>query len=271
MAFERAKAALIDTRFADLRWVPETGSTNADMEGLLARPDPGASPEGAVVLLAGHQKAGRGRLDRAWVAPAGASILMTIGLPLVGFPAPRRTLLTAALALSVTDAAPDLRIKWPNDLVAVGVGSDGGDRKVGGILAEVHPIPARGDCVLLGLGLNLNWPGIPDDLAAVATSLNLCRGVEVDPDAVAADLLSALDSRWLAPLESTSPSIDALLEAYRDRSATLGRPVRVELPGGELLGTARDVDDRGALVVEDDRGARHTVTVGDVVHLRPTD
>jgi len=271
MAFERAKAALVGTRFSDLRWVAGTGSTNADMLGLLAERAGVPGPATPIVLLADHQSAGRGRLDRTWEAAPGSSLLMTIGLPLADLPVPRRTLLTAALAVSVTDAQPELRIKWPNDLVAVGVGADGGDRKVGGILAEVHTVAGVGDCALLGMGLNVNWPQIPDDLDGIATSLNLLLGGDVDREVLVAELLVALDSRWLPLVGNRAGGIEEFLDAYRARSATLGRRVRVELPGAELFGTAVDIEPDGALVIEDDQRVRRAVTVGDVVHLRPTD
>ncbi len=276
MSFERAKAALVGTRFADLRWVPTTGSTNADMLGLLREQGAGtptgqARPARPIVLVADHQSAGRGRLDRTWEAPAGASILMTIGMSVDDVAPERRTLLTAALAASVADAQPELRIKWPNDLVAVGAGDDGGDRKVGGILAEVHAVGGLGDCVLLGMGLNVNWPEIPADLAGIATSLNLVLGGDVDRDVLLADLLITLDTRWLPLVGPAAPSVEEFVAAYRARSATLGRRVRVELADAVLVGTAVDIEDDGALVVEDDQRVRRTVTVGDVVHLRPTD
>ncbi len=271
MAFERAKAAVAGTRFADLRWVAETGSTNADVAGLLAAPaqDP-AADGGAVVLVADHQTAGRGRLDRTWEAPPGGSVLMSVGMAVGGVPSERRTLLTAALALAVTDAAPALRVKWPNDLVAVGAGADGSDRKVGGILAEALTVPGRGDCVVVGLGLNVNWPAVPSELEGIATSLNLVLGGAVDREELVGGLLVALDATWLPRLEPAAP-VSGFLDAYRDRSATLGRRVRVELPAGELLGVAAEVGPTGALVVVDDDGRSHEVTVGDVVHLRPTD
>ena len=68
-----ATRAVTGTRFTDVRWVTETGSTNKD---LLAEAVAGAS-EG-VVLVADHQTAGRGRLDRTWSAPPGASLLVSV-------------------------------------------------------------------------------------------------------------------------------------------------------------------------------------------------
>ena len=270
MGFDRAKAALVGTRFADLRWVASTGSTNADVVGLLA--DGGEGPAGPpIVLVADHQTAGRGRLDRSWESPPGGSILLSIGMSMAGIPVERRTLLTSALAVAVTDAAPELRIKWPNDLVAVGAGADGTDRKVGGILAEAHAVAGRGDCVVIGLGLNANWPSVPAELDGIATSLNLLLGGDVDREVVVAELLVALDATWLPLIGAGARSVDEFLDAYRARSATIGRRVRAELPGGDLRGTAVDIAPSGALVVEGDDGRRHTVTAGDVVHLRPTD
>ncbi|UDY35589.1 biotin--[acetyl-CoA-carboxylase] ligase [Dermatobacter hominis] len=275
MPFERAKAALTGTRFADLRWVDETGSTNADVVSILGSQDP-SEDRRPVVLVAGHQTAGRGRRDRTWEAPPGSSLLMTVGLPVGDIDPARWPLVNAAVALAVVDAAPDLRVKWPNDLVAPGVGADGADLKVGGILAELHQdLGGLGPCLVVGLGLNLNWGAMPDELVATATSLDILLGGHVDAEVVVTDLLVSLDSRWLGQLGRSTPNVDRLLDAYRSRSATIGRRISVELEAGTgeglLTGTAVDVDASGALVVEDDAGEVRTVTVGDVVHLRPTD
>lgn len=271
MSFERAKAALSGTRFADLRWVEETGSTNADVLELIAA---SGVVHRSIVLVADHQTAGRGRMQRVWEAPPGTSVLMSIGIPVDDVPAARRTLLTTALALAVTDARPELRLKWPNDLVvpsaptAVGDPADPlGYRKVGGILAESHRIGA-GEWVVLGIGLNVNWPEVPAELAALATSIDRVVGHEIDREDLVAAVLGAFDARWL-PLVEGADQRRELLAAYRERSSTLGGRVRVELPDGELVGTATDVTTEGALVVRDDDGVVHTVTVGDVVHLRP--
>lgn len=266
VSFERAKAQVAGTRFADLRWVAETGSTNADVRELLAGRASGGQP---VVLVADHQTAGRGRLERSWEAPPGTSVLMTIGLPADGLVARRRTLLTTALALSVTEVRPELTIKWPNDLVVPAPAGDPlGYRKLGGILAEVHHLDSAGQWALLGIGLNVNWPEIPTELQGSATSLNQVVGAEVDREELVAGILRSFDQVWLPVLERPEPPRDLHL-AYRSRSATLGRQVRVELPDGQILGVATDVDDDGALVLTDDSGTTRTVTVGDVVHLRP--
>lgn len=276
MSFERAKAAVSGSRFADLRWVETTGSTNADVARILLERGPG-DPRTPVVLIAGHQSAGRGRRDRTWDAPAGASLLMSIGVSVAHLAPEHWSSVNAALALAATDAAPSLRIKWPNDLVAAGAGLDGADLKVAGILSEIHPgADGIGPWLIAGIGMNLNWKEMPGVLATTATSLDIVLGGDVDAEVLVSDLLISLDSRWLALIERPAPAIEELLDAYRSRSATIGRSVNVELDpaaGGDalLVGTAVDIDSTGALVVEGADGARRTVTVGDVVHLRPTD
>ena len=266
MTTERAKTALAGTRFAHLDWVPETGSTNAD---LVAAAVAGA---GDRALVADHQHAGRGRLERRWEAPPGASLLMSV-LVRPPFPATGAHLLSTALGLAAVEALDELAgvvvgLKWPNDVVAPGVGPDGADLKLGGLLAEMTGDAATG-AVVLGIGLNVAWSGVgfPDELASTATAVDLLGG-QVEREDLVVALLRALDP--VAELASAD-ACRSLVERYRQRCVTIGRRVRVELPGSELLGTAADVADDGALVVRGDDGTTTTVTVGDVVHLRPAD
>ena len=235
-----------------VRRVAETGSTNAD---LLAEARAGA-PEGTV-LVADHQTAGRGRRDRVWAAPPGSSLLVSI-LVRPTLPPSRLALVTHAVALaardtcaSVADVQPDL--KWPNDLVV-------GERKLAGVLAE-SVLGSAGvvEAVVVGLGLNVNWPldarhQWPDG----ATSLNAEAGHSVDRDQLLAAVLDGL-SRLDEP---------TVVHRYRDELGTLGRHVRVELADEVLVGRAVDVRADGALVVALDDGSRRTVTAGDVVHVR---
>jgi BirA family biotin operon repressor/biotin-[acetyl-CoA-carboxylase] ligase len=208
------------------------------------------APEG-VVAVADHQTAGRGRLGRTWEAPSGASLLMSVLLrPTVD--ADRFHLLTAAVGLAALDAVGDVPgmtgagLKWPNDLVV-------DDLKLGGILAEV--VPPR--TVVVGLGLNLDWP--PDRLLATATAVNVVAGRAPARDDVLTALLDAL-TRWYGDL-------DGVPRAYRARCVTIGRLVRVELVDEVFTGRALDVDDDGHLLVDVGACVR-TVTAGDVVHLR---
>jgi BirA family biotin operon repressor/biotin-[acetyl-CoA-carboxylase] ligase len=116
-AGSRARAALAGGRFADVRWMAATGSTNADVM-TLARD---GAAEG-VVVVADHQSAGRGRRSRSWVAPASGSLLLSV---LLRPPAAVAGAVTMATAVALAEAvervagvAPGL--KWPNDLVLPG-------------------------------------------------------------------------------------------------------------------------------------------------------
>jgi BirA family biotin operon repressor/biotin-[acetyl-CoA-carboxylase] ligase len=249
--------------------VPETGSTNAD---LLAEAASGA-PEG-VVLVADHQVAGRGRLDRSWAAPPGASLLVSVLLRPRIDPADAFTV-TAAGAVAACQACSEVAacfpgIKWPNDLVIV-AGDRFAGRKLAGILAESVVTDGRVSAVVLGLGVNVNWAGrLPPELAETAASLDEVVGHPVDREALLVSWLRHLDG-WLDELGSPEGRA-ALAARVRELSATLGRRVRVHLPEGEMEGLAVDITHAGHLLVHPDgREEPLEVTVGDVVHLRHDD
>jgi BirA family biotin operon repressor/biotin-[acetyl-CoA-carboxylase] ligase len=236
-----------------LEHLRETTSTN---DAVAARARSGAA--GGLVLVADHQTAGRGRRGRRWEDHPAGSLLASF---LVGVPPRGTSLVPLATGLAVSDAlrrhGVRADLKWPNDLLV-------GDRKCAGILVERHDDPAPGPFLVLGVGIDVDWRGTDrSGEAAGWTSLAEVTGTDVDRWSVLADLLRAL-AAWLddVPRDPTR-----LLAAYRVRCRTLGRTVRVTTPGGEVYGTARDVEAGGALVVATAAGPV-TVTAGDVTHVR---
>ncbi len=273
MSGDHARKLLDGSRFADVRWVAETGSTNADLLALAAAD----APDGTV-LVADHQTAGRGRLGRTWEAPPGASLLCSV-LMRPDLPASHLQLLSLATAIAASDACHSVagvrpRLKWPNDLVVASGGGvarldDGSERKLGGILAESTMSATGGAAVVVGMGLNVDWPTeLPDELAEIATALNHHTDTEVDREELLAAHLLGLE-QLVEPL-ATAEGREALLVRYRHLSATLGRRVRVDLGSGSLTGQAVDLDPEGHLLVELE-GDIVPVAAGDVVHLRPAD
>ncbi|MGI8938799.1 MAG: biotin--[acetyl-CoA-carboxylase] ligase [Iamia sp.] len=264
------------TRFEDLRWVAETGSTNADLLALAAD----GAGEGTV-LGADHQTAGRGRRGRTWAAPPGAALLVSV---LLRPPAPAVDLTTPAVALAAAEAVEAVTghgpgIKWPNDLV---VTSDSGpDRKLAGILAEASWPPgvdiasgwrAPGAStrvpVVVGLGLNVAAAGRDPELEGLAVACDeLAPDVVTTREALLGEWLRSLD-RWYAAVVDPSGR-EQMWDAWRQRSATLGRRVRVDLGADDLEGEAVDVTSAGQLVVRTLEGGERTLAVGDVAHLRP--
>lgn len=227
-----------------LEVLQETPSTNA----VVAERARAGEPAGLVVV-AEAQTAGRGRLDRSWVSPPRAgltfSALVRPDLPPAQWSwLPLWTGLAVATALRER-AEVDAVLKWPNDVLVQ-------DRKVCGVLAEM---PQPGAAVL-GIGLNVTTaPGeLPHDAAG---SLRLAGAATTDRDTLLRAVLRSLSAVLADPAASRA--------AYRERCSTLGRRVRVELPGDRSVeGTAEAVDDDGRLVVD---GTAYGA--GDVVHLRP--
>jgi BirA family biotin operon repressor/biotin-[acetyl-CoA-carboxylase] ligase len=239
----------------DVRRHADIDSTNREAADLARA----GAPDG-VVVVADHQTAGRGRLGRTWEAPPGSSLLMSVLLR-PALAARRVHLLGMAVALAAADACADVAgfspgLKWPNDLVV-------GDRKLAGVLAEAAFAGDAVQWVVVGIGVNVNWPAeLPASLRDIAVAANHVAGRTVDRERLLDRLLAHLDAR--------RASLDAVASDYRARCTTVGREVRVELREETCTGVALDVDDDGRLVVDVD-GTRRTVAAADVVHVRGRD
>ncbi len=250
-----------DGLWTSLEVVAATGSTNTDLAARAAQ-----LPEGAV-LVAEEQTAGRGRLDRSWVAPARSGLFFSVLLkPGEAVPQERWGWLTllagVATATGLSRAAGvDTGLKWPNDLL---VTVDGEERKTGGILAE-----RVADGVVIGIGLNVTLT--EDELPVPAAgSLALAKATVTDRDPLLRAVLRSLE-QWYGNWRAAGgdPASSGLQETYAAGCATLGRHVRAELPGGRTLtGTAEAIDADGRLVIRTAADEHEAVSAGDVVHLR---
>jgi len=256
-----ADAHRAGTRFADVRRYDEVDSTNRVASDLVRA----GAPEG-VVVVADHQTAGRGRRGRTWEAPPGSSLLVSVVLR--PSESALSTLATFACALAAADACTDVAgfapgLKWPNDLVV-------DERKLAGVLAEA---PDESLAVVVGLGLNVCWPGsLPTHLATIAITADAVADGPVDRDELLDAYLHRLDGRWrgLAGTEGAGAARRAMMDDYRRRCVSVGREVRVILPGDQAcVGVATTVCDDGSLLVTSAGGTRR-VLAGDVVHLRPS-
>jgi BirA family biotin operon repressor/biotin-[acetyl-CoA-carboxylase] ligase len=217
-----------------------------------------AAKDGATegtVVIADHQTAGRGRLNREWLAPPHSSLLLSIIL----HPEPEtlnRLTMVACLAVArsiekVTGLKP--AIKWPNDVLI-------GGRKVSGILSEAD---ISGDSVsyaIMGIALNVNLDvtAIPE-IAETATSLRMELGREVPRQKVLVALLNESDLLYAA-LRSGEP----IHQQWRERLETLGRRVTVRCGDEVQQGYAEDVDEDGNLLLRHNDGSLSTLAAGDV-------
>lgn len=225
--------------------VSETGSTNTDLVKMA-----GEGAKHHSVLMADFQTAGKGRLDRTWVAEPGANLLVSLLFrtdetrerPLHQFT--QMVGMSAARACTLrTGISPDM--KWPNDLLI-------NNKKVSGILAQ-----GGSNFVVVGIGVNVNWA--PPDAISLASA---APDQPTTPVELLQSMLGEIDQ-----LEQLSPG--QMHEVYSSQLATLGQQVRVEMAEGHTIeGRAIDVREDGRLVVLDDCAISHLIDTGDVVHLR---
>ena len=231
----------------------QTDSTNERARALAM----GGAPHGTVVS-ADEQSAGRGRQGRAWAAPRGSSLLMSVLLR----PAPPLTPLIAAVAACDALAGrlgPEEQpsIKWPNDIV---IAAPGGLRKLAGILVEGRP---QEGWAVLGIGVNVavDLHRLPEEVRTRAATLD---GVQGDVEPLLKELLLALERRLGQPAAE-------LLDAWSSRDALRGRRIRWGAQGqasGLAEGTAQGIDGAGRLVVALETGGQTTLEAGEV-HLAP--
>ena len=215
------------------------------------------------VVVAERQTAGRGRRGRQWVSPPGRNLHLSAVLrpELPPQRAPEITLVASvALCEAVRQAGVEAGIKWPNDLLASG-------RKLAGILTEMASEPDRVSWVVVGMGVNLNArpEDFPPELRQEATSVAIERGQPAPRALFAAALLKSLEE-WLD--RHADGGFAPVREAWRARSVTLGREVRVSTEGREVAGVAEDLDETGALLVRSGKRLER-VLAGDVTLVRP--
>jgi BirA family biotin operon repressor/biotin-[acetyl-CoA-carboxylase] ligase len=135
------------------------------------------------------------------------------------------------------------------------------DRKLVGILTEMEGEADRISWLVVGIGINANID--PDDLPTdtPATSIRAEVG-DIER--------RVFTQRLLEEFDNLRRDLDSVIPAWREYASTLGQRVRVDTPGGEVVGEAVDITFPGTLIVETDDG-RVEVTAGDCEHLRPVD
>jgi BirA family biotin operon repressor/biotin-[acetyl-CoA-carboxylase] ligase len=237
----------------DVRFVAETGSTNADLLAL----GPGAA---GLVLVADVQTAGRGRRGRSWTAPPGTSLAVSMGLR-PALPRPHWSLLPLAAGSAVLAACraaiPDvdpgrLGLKWPNDLQVDGI-------KAAGILVE-----AGDDVAVVGVGVDVDWRGVARPDGLVCTSLAEVAGRAVDRWA----LLDRLVTGLAAAVRQAEVDPTGVVRRYVPGCATLGGAV-IAHRDPPVTGTAVGLTAEGHLRIRGADGREVVLAAGDVEHLRP--
>ena len=239
--------------------VDATWSLDSTNTTLLARPNPRSGT--AEVLLAEYQRAGRGRRGRAWLAPPGGAICLSISWTFAEVPqdlgALGLVIGVCALRALREHGADAVGLKWPNDLLI-------GERKLGGVLIDLRAESAGPACVVIGIGLNLALgPAFLEHIAQSGTAAtDLASAVRPVParNVLAAALVSAC-VRGLVEFERQG--LKPFIEEWHAADALRGRAVNVSAAEGVARGIARGIDLRGALMVETPQGVQRFIS-GDV-------
>jgi BirA family biotin operon repressor/biotin-[acetyl-CoA-carboxylase] ligase len=248
------------------KWMGETihyfraiDSTNSEAYQLALK----GAREGEIVIAESQEK-GRGRLGRHWFSPPFLNLYLSVILrPKI--PPQQASLITLMAAVATADAIEKFSgllplIKWPNDILLR-------DRKVAGLLNEIHSEMDRVHFMILGIGVNLNMDRkmFSKEIWNVATSLKKETGQPISRKAFLETLLQELEM-WYAIFLKKGP--DAVLKAWRDRAQIKGRRVTVTSFGETLAGIAIDVDSDGALILETEDGRQRRIVAGDVEYKK---
>lgn len=205
------------------------------------------------VVLAEEQSAGVGRLGRTWLSPAAAGIYCSIVLRLQLAPgsAPIASLLVGLAAADAIQRTTNLLcdLRWPNDVLI-------GERKVAGILTQLI-----NDCVIAGIGINVNQLGFPNDLRTPATSLRMeCNGREQSREDLVVHLLESVDN-FCAKL--SSEGINGVVRAF-SAASSYARHRRVIVEESGAHGVTTGLDENGFLLIRFDNGQTQRLATGGV-------
>lgn len=211
------------------------------------------------VAMADHQSSGRGRHNRRWLSPPGSGLCLSLAYT---FPDPPQHLpaLTLAIGVGIVDALQSLgihgvRLKWPNDIVAL-------DGKLGGVLTEVQAGAAAGVTVVTGIGLNVDLPPELDFAAESDWAHRVIDLKSVRPDYPKRELIAAALIGSLHSVMATfqGRGFEAFIEDWRENDWLRGRKITVDLDDRKIDGIAAGVDADGALLVETGTGQSRIIS-----------
>jgi BirA family biotin operon repressor/biotin-[acetyl-CoA-carboxylase] ligase len=235
-----------------LREWTEIDSTNEEARRLTA-----LGERGPVWLRADRQTAGRGRRGRTWETAIGNLAATLLIAP--GKPASECAQLSFVTAIAAADAASsfapaaDVKVKWPNDVLANG-------RKLAGVLLE-SASGGDGTLTFLAIGVGMNLANFPPNTEFPATALSALGAATPSPSAALVQL-AACFAKWydIWMTDGFSPIHDAWLA----RAAGLGSRIRARLSHEETSGVFEGIDDTGKLILRETQGRTRLISAGEV-------
>ena len=218
----------------------ETGSTNEEAKVLAEK----GLPHGTLVV-ADSQTLGKGRRGRSWHTPKGTSIAMSLILK-PKFKPEYASMLTLLQAMAVAKAIEEVcdlkaQIKWPNDVLV-------NEKKVCGILTEMHLEKTAISSVIIGTGINVNQESFPDEISHIATSLKIEKNVSQSREVLLERICELFEVYFDRFMETKD--LSGILEEYNTHLISKGRIVKVLDPKGEFEGEALGINSFGELLVK---------------------
>lgn len=256
---EIKKHLVAETVGQELFVYDEVSSTNDVLRELAAE---GKLADGTVVV-SDSQTAGRGRLGRRWVSPAGTNLyLSALFCPEIS---PQEssvfTFLASCALLDVFSGyGVDATIKWPNDILV-------GGRKISGVLTELATSGDAVDYLVIGIGVNLNLTGEfihseMEDVSQKTTSLSIVLGEDVGRERFCAELINALD-RFYGEFRRCGTRV--IVDMWVEKWGFAGKEISVDVSGEIISGVVERVDRNGFLYLRTEDDDLRKVITGDTV------
>ena len=216
-----------------------------------------------LVISAGQQTAGKGRIGRKGESPSHDSIATSLLLRPEEISLEAIPTITVVAAMAVRDAlyriyGLDGQIKWPNDIVLDG-------KKICGILTEMEMKDGKVWFVVVGIGVNVHNISFPEDIAFKATSVDLelaktCGG-QGHREELTKEIWNSFKKYYNIFIETQD--MTGLREEYENHLANRGNRVRIEAQEDSYEAVAKGINNHGELIVEVD-GVERIIRTGEV-------
>lgn len=220
--------------------------------------------EAGLVVTAGHQTAGKGRVGRKWESPTGESVSTSLLLRPDEIPISAVPTITIICGMAVRSAIEklyglDCQIKWPNDIVLNG-------KKICGILVEMEAEHNRVKYAVAGIGVNVHQSSFPEEIAFKATSIDIelmneNKAISTHRNDVAQEIWRSF-KEYYNIFEKTA-DLSGLRQEYEKHLVNIGERVRIEDPQGAYEAVSKGITNAGALIVEAD-GIEKIIDSGEV-------
>jgi BirA family biotin operon repressor/biotin-[acetyl-CoA-carboxylase] ligase len=222
--------------------------------------DQPAPPKGQFrAVVAAHQTDGRGRQGKKWLSSPGSSLCLSLAYRFQTVPSELPSL-TLALGIGVADVltdagVPDVRLKWPNDLLV-------GNSKLGGILTETLSRGQDDVTAIVGIGINVsaNTELAEAELSPWAESVTCLAAVMSDRPTREHLCQVIIDSLMSGCIAFESGGFESFADRFAEYDWLSGKSVLIDTPDGDVSGRANGIAADGALLIDTESGPRNIYT-----------